>query len=325
MRRLICICAFLGLAMVDSVWGQGFGAAMEKIFGKQHPHYQWLDYPVNDFGIGSAYDNSRPKADPKNFLCATFTCLEIIPRPVDKEGCYTSSQAPDPGNCPWETVARTQTEYYANVACGTDAEVQLTVNKEFALKALLPIFLHAIGFSGDLDAKATNSANVTLAKACDRRLLPGPYNRFVSRLKEDTYGLRSAQSRQRLVIIRDDIIITAFEVTIKGTSKLAADLNATLKNVPPAEQMPKVPDVSLQPKSQQTSQGKATSGESASGPTASVQYSRDSSGDYHLKSTAPLIVGFAAVKQPSSAGIGPGTLETWDGWNVTKVTPPIPH
>ncbi|HTB92689.1 MAG TPA: hypothetical protein VK728_07645 [Candidatus Sulfotelmatobacter sp.] len=401
---------------------QDFAGAMKQIFGKQYPHYQWLNYPLNDFGVGTAYSDKKAQADPQKFLCATFTCLEITPQPQDKEACYAPGGPVGAADCPLTTLARSQTIYYANVACGTSADAKLSENKTIALKAILPVLLQAIGLSATVDDETIASATVTLTKACDRRLLPVPFNNFISQLKSDAYGLRQAQMDQKLIIIRDDIVLTSFEVTVTKGSKLSADLDAKLSlqglmsnglkpqtaksTQTPSASVPKGqngPEVSVQyaggnldvnaqtgptqpqsanqagsgaqktsqtPGSQaaagsaqpsngkpttqaasntkdasqipacqagtvnaQPSNGKATSpavsnvqtpsqtstAKAQTSPEVSVGFCKDSNDQYHLKSTAPLIIGIAAVKQPPSAGVLPGKLPSWNGWTATAV------
>ena len=74
---------------------------------------------------------------------------------------------------------------------------------------------------------------MTFSKACDRRLLPGPFNQYINNLKTDDYGLKQAQNEKRLVVVRDDIVVVAFEVTVKKDSKLSADLDAKLQGLSP--------------------------------------------------------------------------------------------
>ena len=99
----------LGMIFICSqfnVQAQGFADTMKQIFGKQYPHYQWLDYPVADYGVGTSYGDKKAKADPTKFLCATFTCLEISPLPQDKDTRYTAGGIITAANCPLATVAR---------------------------------------------------------------------------------------------------------------------------------------------------------------------------------------------------------------------------
>jgi hypothetical protein len=309
-----------------SASAQSFADAMKQVFSQQYRGYQWLDYPLNDFGVGTAYENSRERTDPKTFLCATFTCLGIAPTPIDKPACYSPAGATDPSNCPWATVARSGTAYYANVGCGTQADAQLSLKRSLALKALLPLMLRALGLSAIVDDSVTSSVTVTVSSACDRRLLPGPYNNYIARLASDDYGLKNAQAHQRLVLIRNDIVITGFDVTVKKESKLGIQLEAKLQGAQgnttePSGSAPRAIANAGQGR-QPTPAGQA---QPTNSPGVSVQYSRDPSGQYHLRTSSPLIVGIAAVKQPPTAGISPSVLETWDGWTVTNVPLPKPR
>jgi hypothetical protein len=186
--------------------------------------------------------------------------------------------------------------------------------------------LRALGLSASVDDSVTSSVTVTVSSACDRRLLPGPYNNYIARLASDDYGLKNAQAHQRLVLIRNDIVITGFDVTVKKESKLGIQLEAKLKG---AQGNTTEPSGSAPRAIANAGQGRqptpAAQAQPTNSPGVSVQYSRDPSGQYHLRTSSPLIVGIAAVKQPPTAGISPSVLETWDGWTVTNVPLPKPR
>src|SRR5947209_16963412 len=92
------IIAVLGIAPWASA--QQFGSTMHDIFGKQFHDYQWLEYPLDNFGVATAYRDTRAEANPKHFLCATFTCLNIEPVP--------SGNSSEGVNKQWLLVARSQ-------------------------------------------------------------------------------------------------------------------------------------------------------------------------------------------------------------------------
>lgn len=278
--QIICFASVI-LMFAMRAESQSFPDAMKQIFGGAYKGYQWLNYPIDNFGVGTAYNDSKEKADPKKFLCATFTCLDISPIPND--------------NQVWLNVTKGQ-DHYADFGCGGQADQALTGHSSTAIKAIVPVLLKVVGLEGSWDQNAAGTVTLAVSKACDRRLLPGPYNLFIKGLNKDTYGLRDAQSHKRLIVVRDDIVIQSFEVIVSKNSALHTALDGKF-------------------------QGSASQvlGDKAD---ISVEVSRDNSGQYHLRNTSPLIVGVTAVRQPNTAGAAPGVLPTWNGWNKTDV--PIP-
>jgi len=320
---LVPVCLTLGARAQD------FGDSMRQIFGAQHAHYQWLNYPVSDFGIGTAYSDKKAEPDPTKFLCSTFTCLEIDPAPQDTTTCYTSNGSPTPANCPWATVARSASIYYANVACGTAVDAQLSSNKSLALKAILPVLLKAIGISATVDDSVVSSATITFAKACDRRLLPGPYNSFISKLSSDDYGLKQAQTDKRLIVVRDDLVLTDFEVTVTKNSKLDADIDAKLQVIPTqvktssgnssttASTSQSSPSVSVDVNVGQPSE---QAGSNASNASPAVSPSKGTSAANPTSPTAPKADTNPCVPTVGSTGQG----LTQSGTNAPKSTSPNP-
>lgn len=285
MRRCLlglCACALL-LLPVTSVQAQNLSAAMKTVFGSQFRNYQWLDYPTDNYGVGTAYRDKRTTTDPRKFLCATFTCLNINPTPAMGDD--------------WLELRR-QGMQFANKGCGGTLDAALKKQSKTALNALLPLLLNAVGIGAEFSRERDSNATLTVASACDRRLLPGPYNKYIADLKDDPFELRTAQQNSELVVVRGDIVITSFVVTLGKNSKLHAKLDAELKGK--AEKL---------------------AGEKAK---VSAEVTRNSEGQIVIKSTSPLIVGLIAVRQPARLGVGPtsAVMASWNGWSPIPIVLP---
>jgi hypothetical protein len=280
--RLTLAVLIVALA-APAVHAQDFAKAMKKIFGKQYGGYQWLDYPVDNFGVGTAYRDTRDQADPRHFLCATFTCIGISPIPTD--------------SVRWlQVIPQGTATGFADVGCGGAVGAAIQKSSSLVIGAMLPKLLGVIGINAGVDNATTRNTSLTVSTGCSR-LLTGRIRGFIQGLNEDPYGMKEALNAQQLVLIKGDVVIKSLEVTVKSTSKLKADFDAKL-------------------------QGKATAvfGDSAK---LGVALSRDAANDYHLKIVSPVIVGILAVRQPKLNGVGPGfVVPDLKRWTKVTVPPP---
>jgi len=263
-----------------------FSDSMKEIFGKQYKDYQWLDYPLDNFGVGTAYRDTKETINPKKFLCATFTCLEI--NPIPSEGTQLQQ---------WLRVARTngpEDKGFADFGCGGPAEDALKKKSSLALSAFFPKLLSVVGITADFKKEKAGDTSIAITSACGR-LLTGKMTTYVSGLQQDDNGLKAAMNAGQLVLVKGDVVITSLEITVKSTSNLKADLEAKLLGVAAKK-----------------------FGDDAK---LGVQVSKDSDNNYHLKTTSPVIVGVLAVRQPKpalgvvSGGVVP-PLERWKNFQI---------
>lgn len=193
--------------------GQDFRGAMKNIFGKDFKDYQWLNYPVNNFGVGTAYKGNNAKFSNKGFLCATFSCFDVpVPKDIDK----------------WLGV-NNGVEDYADPGCGGPVDATLQKNKELVLAAVLPQILSVIGVSSDLQRTSNSTAEITSARMCSRLLQQEKMNAFIRNLQNDKYGLQKAYLNDRLVLVVGDIVIREMSVHIKANQAFKAALDSKLQ------------------------------------------------------------------------------------------------
>src|SRR5437879_5938233 len=132
----------LGLA-----FGQDFAHTMKNVFkGNQFKDYQWLNYPVNDFGVGTSYKTAGTSIDNKGFLCATFTCLSISPVPSGND---------------WVYVKPRNAAAFADAACGGPADDALKRESKIAASAFLPKLLSVVGLTTGVDSDKTLDTQLT--------------------------------------------------------------------------------------------------------------------------------------------------------------------
>ena len=283
------IIAVLGIA--PWVSAQQFGSTMHDIFGKQFHDYQWLEYPLDNFGVATAYRDTRAEADPKHFLCATFTCLNIEPVP--------SSNSTEGINKQWLLVAPSSQDDkgYADYGCGGPLDAAISKHSKLAINAFLPKILSLLAISGNLQTSKGTTVNLTLASVCSR-LLTGRIQGFIQDLQKDDYGIKDAARAEELVLIKGDVVVNHFEIKIQAYQDLKVTLEAKLAG--------------------------AAAKKFGDDSKLGVELSRDQNGSYHLKTTSPLIVGVLAVRQPRSLGIGPKMLKiNLNEWKKTTV--PFPN
>lgn len=264
--RLGCRCIVLFLAVTIPATGQQFSSAMRDIFGRDFPHYQWLDYPLNDFGVGTAYRDTKETANDRNFLCATFDCLNIEPAPA--------SNTDEGLNKQWLLVAPSPNadRGYADYGCGGPVQDALSKHSGTAIRAFLSKMLTLAGVSLNLEESGETSIELVLNSAC-KRLLNGRIQHFIEGLKSDQYGIRKAAVDRKLILIKGDIVIDKMEIKIHNASQnLKAQFDAKL--------------------------GGALAKKFGSDSKFTIELSRDQTGDYYLSTTSPVIVGVLAGRQP---------------------------
>jgi hypothetical protein len=292
----LCLVVLICLLNGGVCYGQGaFGKAMEQIFGDQFKGYQWLPYPVDNFGMGSMFEAVAPlrgkqktssiNIQPINarLLCSTFDCLGIKPAPKPRVDPKSLDQ--------WLYLAKDAegNDPYADLACGGELQLKDFGKKsKVAVKFLLPQILGVIGIQGDFSSDNSIALNGTLSVACDRRLLPARIKSYFKALGDDNYGIKEAFNSGQLILIENDVIIKSVDLKVTRGSELAAKLDNTLKGQPAK-----------------------VFGE---GANFGVQVSRSENGDYTLKNSSPLIVGVLARQQIRGAGIGPSELD----YDITK-------
>jgi hypothetical protein len=292
MNRILIFIVF-SCVVASSSSGQDFPKAMKKVFtGNQYKNYQWANYPLDDYGVGTAYRGTSAEMKGGSFLCATFTCLDVAkPDPTKADGLTE-----------WLIVSSDPKDStgYANKGCGGNVETSLQTNSKWAVSAIVPQLLGVLGLNATASNDKSVKTNLVAASACNRKLLQVKALQYISRTDHpDTYGVRDAYKKNELVIVLEDVVITSFDVQVNTTGDLKAAFDAKLAQDPT---------------------GKI-------GNNASLQFNleKTSSDSYHLKTSTPLIVGFLAASNHKvliGKGAGPGEIGNWAGWEPMTVATP---
>jgi|KBSSwiStaDraftv2_1062776.scaffolds.fasta_scaffold555623_1 hypothetical protein len=214
-KQILSLALVAGLMMsLPSVCSpQDFRTAMKNVFGKDFKDYQWLNYPVNNFGVGTAYKGTNAKFSNKGFLCATFSCFDApVPKDADK----------------WLRV-NIGPEEYADPGCGGPVDVTFQKNKDLVLGAVLPQIFSVIGLSANLQKTGTSVAEIKSASMCSRLLQQEKMNEYIRNLQTDKYGLKRSYENDRLVLIVGDLVISNMTVSVKADQGLKAGLDSKLQ------------------------------------------------------------------------------------------------
>ncbi len=292
MSRMICAGLFVTCALVASAPNaraqEEFSKSLANTFtGAQFRNYRWLDYPLDNFGVATAYRGKNLPPSDEDFLCSTFTCLGLA-RPAK----------PDL----WLKLADgiKEKQGFAEVGCGGAVEASLKRSAEAMAEISLPRIASVLGLSAGGGVENSKTTRLIFGQVCVRKLLQGRFESFISSLKADPYGLKAAYERGNLVLLVGDLVVTSMEVTVSPSSKLKAQLEGTLSGKPTAIV------------------GKAS---------ASGAISKSADGSYNLKVNSPVIIGYLAVHRGGQylgrpMGAVPGGDPDWLGWQPTAVMPP---
>ena len=231
-RHCLALVILACLVPVLSVAQSDFAKSMKNVFGAQYAGYQWLDYPLDNYGLATMYQAPKPSGASARkvvyvkpvkvvTLCPTFDCLGInpVPAPIADTGqrntwLYLSAK-PD------------GSEPFAAVGCGSNLSLRDFENKStIAVNALLPTVLKALKISGSFTDDRTVKINGDISVTCDRRLLPSVMTSYLRTLKDDRYGIAQAFEAGSLIVIEQDLVIQNFTLTVTRGSALAAKLDA---------------------------------------------------------------------------------------------------
>jgi len=259
---------------------------MKDIFkGKAYKDFQWLPYPLDNYGVGTAYSKSQDK-----FLCDTFPCLgmETAPNPA------SSSEYER-----WIKIINPTTNVtYSAIGSGPSAEFTNQQKKKLLLQALVPKILSVIGVEGDVNFDTQRDVTLQLAKGTLRNLYAKPYLTYVTSLTSnaDTYGLLSAYQTRRLVVVTSDVVINEFVIKVDKTSQAGAGIKLKV-----GEQ--------------------AKSDFAGSGLNFTV--SKSGTTHYIIKGNSPFIVGIRPKRMPLESGVGTSSIpRNWNTWKPETITIP---
>lgn len=197
------------VSLTTSATGQDFSRTMQQVLGRDYPRFQWLNYPVNNYGIGTSYRGKKNKPDIGRFLCGTLNCLGV-------------------GNPP-NIDSWMKPNDFVEVGCGEALDAKVQQSKKLILSALLPKIAGILGLKGNLQKELESTAEITKLSICDRRLQQERMTTYITGLRDDKYGLQKYYNADELILVVGDVVIKEMVVKITAKPSLKASLDATLQ------------------------------------------------------------------------------------------------
>lgn len=275
--RVLVICSLCSMAFATD-YGQLMAKKVKSAFGKTAKGYTFATYPLDNFGVATAYDGKTGVATE---ICATWDCLGISD--ADKVAALSDQQKLD-------LVANGV--QYAEVGQGTDLKLTEDEKKSFSINAVLPKILSVLSITGDYSHTNDVTTTLTMGPASIRVLRR---QQMIDRLNSaDAHPLEKAawnNGKGTLVLVYSDIVVTSLKIEIKINPETKIDLDAKMTG--------------------------ALSGKVGqivgSGSDLGFKVDNSAKDDYTLEITKPLILAVYARKQP-----GQGVLGDQKGWNDWK-------
>lgn len=272
---VICILTCISAYAVD--YGKLMADKVKSALGKKAiKGYVFATYPVDNFGVGTAYQN---KQSPENFICATWECVGISDD--EKLTSLTDEQK-------LKIIA--DGVQYATAGSGPSLSLTEEEKKSIGLNAILPKLFQVLDITGDFSH--TNDINTTLTTGpISVRILRRPA--MMTKLNGPTGNAaeKDASKTGDLVLVYSDIVISSMKIEIKPNPQTKADLDAKLSSALSGKV------------------GKVFSKDS----DLSFKLDNSTKGDYSFSVDKPLILAVYAKRQPGPAVLGDQT--GWHGWS----------
>lgn len=250
--------------------------------GAQFRGYAWLDYPIDDFGVASAYRGYGASTQDGGFLCATFDCVGA-PMPTEPAKWLPVITPREPGG-------------YASVGCGGAVTATLQQLEEASGRTVLSSILKSLSFSASASSEKAKTVQLKFDEACVRKLKQGLYESAIATRPNDTLGLAKAYGEGNLVVIVADVVVKGLYIVVQPDVKMKAAMEAELKGV-----------------ASKTLTGPAG---------VQAQVSASEKGTFELRLARPIIVGYLAVHRggrPVGRALGAVAVDVdWLDWDPVK-------
>ncbi len=280
-KTIFCAALALGIsANVASAvdYGQLMAKKVKAVLGSKVKKYTFSTYPVDNFGLGTAYDG---KVDATKEICATWDCLGLSDD--TKVAALSDEQR-------LKVVAGGI--QYGEVATGVALSLTEDEKHSIGLNAVLPKLLQVLDITGDFSY--TNDVTVTLTlgpvsiRTLRRQAMMDKLNSDSAHPLEKTVW---NNGKGTLVLAYSDVILSSMKIEVKVNPETKADLDAKLNGA-------------LQGKAGQVI---------GTGSDLSFKLDNSTKGDYTLEIAKPMILAVYTKKQPAK-----GVLGAEGGWNDWK-------
>lgn len=175
-------------------------------------NYQWSGYPVDNFGVGTAYDPPKGKQwSDGDRLCASWTCIGVKPESI-----------------PTDLEVRLTLNGFADKGSGGSVTLSEKQKKELGLNLLLPGLANVLNLTAKLDWSKGVNIDFSFGKAYKRSLIRKRMTDLINHLPA-TDPMKGAFDRGILVMITADLVVDSMHATIEVDTKLNPEVEAKLK------------------------------------------------------------------------------------------------
>jgi hypothetical protein len=203
----VILAAASGLSAID--YGKTMAKKVKETLGSGNTrHFKFATYPVSNFGVATAYDQSGTE------LCATWTCLA------------SDSDIPTDASSLLSITTKSGTRY-ADVGTGGTINLTDDEKRDIGIQILLPQLLKVIGITANIGNNKDIQTSLELGPVTIRKIIP---DRVAARISALPAGAseRVAFDQRQLRLVYSDIVAQSLKITLTVDTAANADTDAKL-------------------------------------------------------------------------------------------------
>jgi hypothetical protein len=212
---VIGIFALTGCNGSADFYGKAVDQGWQKIFRIEESkdgEFRWFGYPVDNFGLLTAYDAPQERAwTPSDQVCATWKCLDIV----------------DSTKIPSDPDRRLKINDFADVGLGGAVTISETSARTLGINLLLPSIADFLKITTKVDWSKGVKAEIKFGNAYLRRADRNKYQEFIENKSQNNL-LKITFKNGRLAWIAADIVAQGMEITVTVDTKANADAELAL-------------------------------------------------------------------------------------------------
>jgi hypothetical protein len=238
--------------------------------------YRWIGYPVDNYGVLSAYDPPAGSdvVTGRDFICDTWYCIGVADKDIPPEEDATQKQR------------RLSVNGFVAEGKGAPLSIDQTRKSDIALKLLLPSLAKVLSIDAGVEWSGSVETVVTLGEAYKRTVRRDEYRKYLD-AQTTNKTLKDAFTNGRLSYVVADIVVDDLDAKITLKKSFNASVKVTLD--------------------------KMVGTVLAKDSSLNFSASRDTEGTYTIKIKNPVVLAVQMRHQPGAgvlfAGGGEGTTE----------------
>jgi hypothetical protein len=275
-----CYMPLVGCLLVASCVTTNYSKVMQKevknLLGEDYAKYHYASYPTTNSGVGSGY--TLADKDLIN-LCPPTSCLGIDPNDLKTDDDWLKLKG-----------------FVAVQGNGGSIDLTETKEKKAMISAVLPEIYKVVNASADASHESKLKIDINIPQAYPRYLDRTKFNPYIGGLAADNV-VKKAYDQNVLVMVTNDVVVSAMSVNICFTDTSNASLKAGLSS----------------------NVGKVV----GDGASLQASISTSSDGCYRLQIAKPVVVATLQRKKPAAMPLEATNTKMWDSWEpvATVVAP----